>query len=344
MTLSLISPQAIAEASLRLAPYITRTPLMQSALLNSLLGHKVVFKVESLQKTGAFKLRGALNTLLTLKEQGKLPEQVVAFSSGNHAQAVARGCAQLGVKATIFLPGFVSSIKQQATRSYGATVVNTADRKEAEARTAEAAEKGALVIPPFDHDMVIIGQGTACYEALQDGAQPDAVFAPCGGGGLVSGTYLATKLLRPQAKVFAGEPLQANDAARSYREGRIIGFDTSPPTIADGVRTPAVSARTFQYLRQLDGFYEPSEEDIIAWTQRITHLLKVSCEPTSAVAMAAAVAWLKGQAPGKEVLVILSGGNIAPETYRTIWEKDYLTPLTRQSCYGSENTSHLEHC
>lgn len=325
--MQIIQPNAIAEASTRIAPYIHRTPLVQSTLLNKLLGHEVIFKAECFQKTGAFKVRGALNTLLSLKEQGCLPEKVVAFSSGNHAQAVAWGCAQLGVKATICLPGFVSPIKRQATESYGATVINTPDRKTAEARTAEEAAKGAYVIPPFDHDMVITGQGTACFEAITDGAEPDAVFSPCGGGGLMSGTYLAAKLLKPDTLVFGGEPLQANDAAQSYRAGKIIGFDTSPPTIADGVRTPSITPRTFQYLRQLDGFFEIPEEEIIRWTQIITHLLKISCEPTSAVAMAAGAQWLATQSSSKRILVILSGGNIAHETYRRIWEKDYLGDL-----------------
>jgi threonine dehydratase len=328
MSLHTIAPQSIANASARIAPYIHRTPVLHSSLLNRLLGHEVVFKAECLQKTGAFKVRGALNTLLTLKEQGNLPQRVVAFSSGNHAQAVAWAAAQLGVKATIFLPGFVSSIKQQATESYGATVINTVDRKEAEQRCAEAAAQGAYFIHPFDNDLVITGQGTACYEALQEeGVQPDAVFAPCGGGGIMSGTFLATRLLKPDAKIFAGEPLQANDAAQSYRAGHIIGFDTSPPTIADGVRTPSITPRTYHYLKQLDGFFDISEEDIICWTQRLSHLLKISCEPTSAVAMAAAAEWLATQSTPQQALVIISGGNIAPETNRKIWEKDYLTPL-----------------
>lgn len=324
MTYTPIPLEAIKEAHTRIAPYIHRTPLLESALLNEWLGHKVVFKAESLQKTGAFKVRGALNTLLSLKEQQLLPQKVVAFSSGNHAQAVAWAARQLGVEVTIYLPGFVSAIKKQATESYGATVIVTKTRQEAENYCADAVKQGAYLIPPFDMDTVIAGQGTACLEALEDGANPDAIFVPCGGGGITSGTYLAAQLLAPNALVYAGEPKQANDAARSYKEGRIIGFDAPPSTIADGVRTPRISERTFSYIKQLSGFYEIEEEEIIYWTQWVMHLLKISCEPTSAVAMAAAYAWLKEQKTPKRVLVMLSGGNIAAETQKLLWEWDHL--------------------
>ena len=222
------------------------------------------------------------------------------------------------------MPAFVSKIKQQATRSYGAEVILTASRREAEEKTREAEKNGAYLIPPFDSDMEIAGQGTACFEALSDGANPDAIFAPCGGGGLLSGTFLAKQLLKSDTLVFAGEPKQANDATRSYNSGKIVGFSDSPNTIADGAKTLAVAERTFHYLKQLNGFYEVEEEDIIYWTQWLTHLLKTPVEPTSAVAMGAAYQWLTTQKTKQRVLIILSGGNIAPETQRIIWEKDYL--------------------
>lgn len=319
-----LPPEVIKQAHMRIKPYIHRTPLLESHLLNRWLGHELVFKVEGLQKIGAFKIRGALNALLALKETGNLPKKVVAFSSGNHAQAVAMASGLFGIPSTIFMTSSVSKIKQQATTYYGATVINTANRQEAEAHTAELAGQGAYFIHPFDNDMVIAGQGTACYEALQDGANPTAIFATCGGGGWLSGTYLAAQLLAPGVKVFAGEPLQANDAAQSYRNGHIFRFETSPNTIADGAQTMAVSERTFHYLKQLDGFFEVSEEEILYWTQWIMHLLKVSVEPTSAVAMGAAFKWLQSQTQKQRVLVMLSGGNIAPEAYRKIWERSYL--------------------
>jgi threonine dehydratase len=329
MTFTPMKQDVILKAHQRISPFIHRTPLMHSSLLNDWLGHEIVFKVEGLQKIGAFKIRGALNALLHLKEQNQLPKEVVAFSSGNHAQAVALAAKQLGVKATIILPSFTSKIKQQATRGYGATVINTNTRPEAEKLTAEIEAKDAYFIHPYDNDDVIAGQGTACLEALQE-YEPNAVFAPCGGGGLLSGTYLAAQTMQNPPMVFAGEPLGANDASISYNTGKIHKLDNTPDTIADGARTLAISERTFHYLQKLNGFYEISEQEMLYWTQWVMHLLKISCEPTSALAIAAAAKWLKEQTSKKKVLVILSGGNVAPETYLGIWKNNYLEKLPCQ--------------
>jgi threonine dehydratase len=322
---TVLSPDEIEIAYNRISNYIHRTPLISSSILNNILHHEILFKVESMQNIGAFKIRGALNVLTAL--QNALPKKIVTFSSGNHAQAVAYAGKMLNVKTTIILPSFTSPIKQQATKYYGAEVINTLTRKEAEEKTAEIAAKGAFFIHPFDNDGVIAGQGTSCYEALKDGADPDAIFATCGGGGWLSGTFLAKELLSPKSKVFGVEPLQANDATQSYHAKKIIKFCDSPPTIADGARAPAVSKRTFHYLKQLDGFYEVSENEIIYWTQWLMHLLKITVEPTSAVAMAGAFQWLKTQKTKQRVLVLLSGGNIAPETYQNIWKESFLEKI-----------------
>jgi len=314
-----LSPHTIRTAHARIAPHIHRTPLMGSALLDDWLGHEVNFKVEGFQKGGAFKIRGAMNALLGLQEEGKLPREVVAFSSGNHAQAVAMAAKMLGVRATVIMPRFVSTI------SYGAELLLTDTRRQAEIVAGEKVAQGAHLLHPSADDRVIAGQGTACLEALEDCGRPDAIFATCGGGGLLSGTWLAAQLLAPEALVFGAEPLMANDAARSCREGHIVSFDDSPMTIADGARTLHISEITFAYLRRLAGFYEVSEEEIIYWTQWLNHLLKVVVEPTSAVAMAAAFQWLKTQKSKRRVLVILSGGNVDAESYRKIWAKDYLS-------------------
>ena len=319
-----INPESIKLAYNRVKPYINPTPLLQSTQLNNWLGHEVIFKIEALQKVGAFKIRGATNTILSLKEQEKMPDAVVAFSSGNHAQAVALAASLFGRKSTVFMAKTSSKIKVQATRSYGAEVIITEDRKEAEARVKDIENDGAYFIHPFDNDMVIAGQGTACYEAFETGIKPSAIFATCGGGGLLSGTYLAKELCSPDSLVFAGEPANANDAASSYNSGQILSFENSPKSIADGALTLAVSPRTFHYLQKLNGFYEIAEDEIIYWTQWLTYLLKISLEPTSAVAMAAAFKWLQTQKQKQQILVILSGGNIAPETQRIIWENDYL--------------------
>ena len=321
---SFMSPDVVIAASKRIAPFIHRTPLASSELLNQWLGHDIVFKMENMQKSGSFKIRGAMNALLTLKEHNRLPEKMVAFSSGNHAGAVAKVGRMLGIDTTIIMPSFVSKVKQQATKGYGAKLTLTDTRPQAEAMAAELQAKGVWLLHPYDDDTVIAGQGTACYEALEDGANPDAIFAVCGGGGLLSGTWLAAQLLAPHAKIFGCEPTLGNDATRSFRSGHIVGFDATPMTIADGARTLKVAQRTFAYLQKLDDFYEIDEQDILYWTQWLQHVLKAVVEPTAAVPMAAAFAWLKTQTHKRRVLVMLSGGNIDTTTHQKIWEKDYL--------------------
>jgi len=321
----MITHNYIQTAYLRIAPYIYQTPILTSSRLNEKIGHRLFFKWEGQQKTGAFKVRGALNTLLALKEEGKLPREVIAFSSGNHSQAVAYGAALLGIKATIFMPVTVSPIKIQATKGYGATVVLTSTRQEAEDLCYQKQREGAYMIPPFDHDHVIYGQGTACYEAIAiQHLSPTAVFAPCGGGGLLSGTFLAVKETGSLAKVIGVEPLNGNDAAISLRTGDIFRFSESPDTLADGAKTLAVSPRTFHYLSQLDEFIEVAEQDIVYWTQWLTHLLKVTVEPTSAMSVAGVVQWLKFETTPQDILVILSGGNLDPSTISKIWSENHL--------------------
>ena len=321
----LMKPEVVLEAQARLNGHINRTPILQSQILNKALNADIYFKCEGFQKVGAFKARGALNTLLALKEQNQLPQRVITYSSGNHAQAIAWAARKVGIKCTVIIPKVASAVKKAAAVSYGANLIIAETRKEAENLTHEfAKDPDVLFIPPYDNDMVIAGQGTSTLEAWQDEGGFDAVFAPCGGGGLLSGTYLATRLMSRTAKVFAGEPVTANDAARSYKTGKIVKYDDAPSTIADGVRTLSISERTFKYLRKLDGFYEISEEEIIYWTQWLIHLLKVSIEPTSALGMAAASKWLSKQKSSKKVLIILSGANADKATFKTVWEKDYL--------------------
>lgn len=324
----LLTPDDVLAAQVRIAPYVHRTHLAKSEMLNEWLGHDIVFKMECLQKSGSFKIRGATNALLTLKEQNRLPKKLVAFSSGNHAAATAKVGKMLGIDTTIIMPSFVSKVKQQATRGYGAKLILTQTRPEAETMAAELQAQGAWLLHPYDDDTVIAGQGSACAEALQDGVkcdfQPDAIFAVCGGGGLLSGTWLAAQMLAPQAQVFGCEPLMGNDATRSFRSGHIIGFDATPMTIADGARTLRVAERTFRYLQNLADFYEIEERDIIYWTQWLQHLLKATVEPTAAVSMAAAFAWLKTQKDKQRVLIMLSGGNIDVATHQKIWQQGYL--------------------
>jgi threonine dehydratase len=319
-----IVPEQVVAASTRISPYIHDTPLLSSAFLNERLGHEVLFKAESFQKSGAFKIRGALNALLALRERGELPKKLVAFSSGNHAQAVAKAAKMLDISATVIMPKFVSQVKQQATLSYGAELILTETRNQTEELAYKMQSEGWFLLHPSDNDEVITGQGTACHEALLSGANPDAIFATCGGGGWLAGTWLAAQLSAEKPQVFGAEPKIANDAARSLREGKIFGFEQTPMTIADGARTLHISARSFYYLQKLSGFYEVEEREIIYWTQWLQHLLKVTVEPTSAVAMAAAIAWLQKQNGKKRVLIMLSGGNIDASSQRQIWQENFL--------------------
>lgn len=318
----------IEEAKRRISAFTKNTPVFFSSLLNKMLGHEIFFKGECMQKVGAFKARGACNTLAWLMENNVNPKHIVTNSSGNHAQAVAWAASQFGVSSTIFMPENTSKIKIQATSAYGAEIVFCKTRDETDKRVEEAShEKGVYWVPPFNHEQVISGQGTAAFEAIREIGEVDAVFAPCGGGGLLSGTLISSRALSPKAQVFGGEPLNGNDAAQSLRMKSIYKLTSSPDTIADGARTLSVGTITYEYLKQLDGLFEIEEQDIIYWAQWLPHLLKVQIEPTSALAMGAAVKWMKGQKNKKRILVILSGGNIDRSTFLKIWEKDYLDVL-----------------
>ena len=312
-------------AKIRIDPYINKTPILTSSLLNEWLGHEIYFKAENFQKIGAFKARGGVNTLSWLLENGERPKHIVANSSGNHAQAVAYAAKQFGIPATIYMAAYSSKVKVQATKDYGANVVLSETRDITDAKVAEAAKvEGTFWIPPFNHEQVICGQGTAAYEALTELKNIDAVFTPCGGGGLTSGSLIATRGLTPKAKMFGVEPLNANDAAESLRKGTIQRLPGVPDTLADGAMTMAVGDITFEYLKQLDGFYEIEEEYLVYWTQWLTHLLKCRIEPTCAMPMEAIRRWLQTKKTKQRVLMVISGGNVDQPTTQKIWEKDYL--------------------
>ncbi|MDF2176828.1 serine/threonine dehydratase [Aliiglaciecola sp. CAU 1673] len=321
-------------AAERIKPLVSRTQILNSSLLDSWLtpegiegaGHRIFFKAECMQRTGAFKLRGASNVLAALAEQGEMPTHVVANSSGNHAQAIAYACQEFGLPATIFTTTSVSKVKAAATEYYGADILQFDTREQADEAVKEAATRsGVLWVPPFNHPHIIAGQGTAAFEAIQDIGEVDAAVAPVGGGGLISGTLLAVRGLCPNAKVIGAEPLNANDAAVSLREGKIVKLTETPQTLADGAATPCVGELTFPFIQQLDDFYEVDEVQIAYWTQWLQHLLKIHVEPTSAMSMAAVAGYLAEQESAKRVLVILSGGNIDQAMMQRIWQTDYLT-------------------
>ena len=315
----------VAAAAARIGPLVRRTPIVASTLLNRWLGHELLFKAECLQKVGAFKARGAANAAARLCDSGLRPRRIVANSSGNHAQAVAWAARRFGLPARVYMPAQVSPVKAAATREYGAEVVLCPDRAAVDvAVAAAAAEPGVCWIHPFNHPDVIAGQGTAAWEAFTELGQLDAVCVPCGGGGLLAGTWLAARHLSPACQVIGGEPLAANDAARSRRSGRIEALAGTPDTLADGAMTLSVGDLTFGFMRSADQFYEIAEERIAYWFQWLTHLLKLHIEPTSALAMAAAERWLAAEQAPRRVLVILSGGNVAGAAMRRLYDQDHL--------------------
>lgn len=324
----MIDFEDISQAHARIKSIVKQTEIVQSKLLNSWIGHEVFFKVECMQTTGAFKLRGASNFLAKLAEQEKLPKRIVANSSGNHAQAVAFAAKQFNIPVTVYATNTISSIKAAATSHYGAELKLYDTRLQADAAVKRAAnEEGVVWIPPFNHPDIIAGQGTACLEALQNIENIDAVFAPCGGGGLISGSYVCAKHFNPDIKVIGAEPLAANDAAQSIRKGHIVSLQQAPQTLADGAATPSVGEHTFGILQKLDGFYEVHETDIAYWTQWLHHLLKLHIEPTCAMTMQAVVEWLNNQESVQRVMVIISGGNISTQTMQCVWAHDHLTEL-----------------
>lgn len=326
----------VQAAQQRIAGKVDTTPIVTSNLLNDWLGHTVLFKAECLQTTGAFKLRGATNFIQRALAEDRLPDYIVANSSGNHAQAVAYAGADAGRDVTIFSTENISAVKAQGTIEYGADLRLFPTRLEAdEAVKAAANEDNVIWVPPFNHPDIISGQGTATLEALEQcrsqNITPDAIFAPCGGGGLVSGALLAARELAQKAQVIGVEPENANDASISLQQGAIHTLSGTPNTLADGAATPAVGDMTFALLQELDGFYEASEIHIAYWTQWLQHLLKLHIEPTCCMTMAGVVSWLAEQNSPQTVLVMLSGGNISVQNMQKIYEVDYLRQVPKVS-------------
>lgn len=330
----MISKEDVLQAYKRIMPFINHTPLVSSSILNNLIGHEIIFKAESLQVTGAFKIRGVLNTILSLIEQNKLPKKLVTYSSGNHAKAIAWAGANIAkIPTEIYMHKSASISKRESIKALGAELIITETRIEAEITAkSKGLQEGYHFIHPSDNDSVIAGAATLTYEALNDlgSSTPDAIFAACGGGALLSGAYLGSLTAEKSTKIYGGEPTIANDAATSYKLGKIVGFEESPQTIADGLRTLKVSERTFKYLQKLDGFIEASEDEILYWSIWLNKLLEVPCEPTAALAMASAYNWLKTKEKGQKILILLSGGNMDKEIIELLNGHKYLNDLPKE--------------
>ena len=304
----------VLKAHKRIKNYIKNTPLISNEDLNKELQVQIFFKMENQQITKSFKARGAFNAILSYKEKnGYFPKKIVVQSSGNHAQAIAYACKEFGIKALIYMIDKASPLKIKAAQDLGAEVILLEKRSEVNKCAEEKQKEGYFFIHPSADAEVICGQGTSTLEALNELGEVDAIFAPCGGGGIAAGAFLAAQNLSPKAKIFACEPLNANDVAQSFRLGRIIAFEDTPNTIADGARTLSTSEICFQYIKNFAGILEIPEEKIIFWQRKLSEKLCQKIEPTSALAIAGVEKFLQENKSGinRKVLVIISGGNIS---------------------------------
>ncbi|MFL6465596.1 MAG: pyridoxal-phosphate dependent enzyme [Bryobacteraceae bacterium] len=300
----------VLSAAERIKELARRTPVYTSRLFNEAAGVRGYFKCENLQRGGAFKIRGAANFLMALSPEEK-KRGVVAFSSGNHAQAVAIAAAHLQVAATIVMPTDAPRAKVDSTLAYGPKVIFYDRQRESREEIAGriVRETGAVVLPPYDHPWIIAGQGTAALELLQEQPGLEALLVPLGGGGLLAGTLIVAQELRPGMKVFGVEPELANDWYQSLQRGEPI--EISPPaTIADGLRTPAPGVITFPIVSQsVERVLTVSEEEIKTTVRFLLSRMKMLVEPSGAAA-AAAVLYRKLPAVAESVGIILSGGNV----------------------------------
>jgi threo-3-hydroxy-L-aspartate ammonia-lyase len=299
----------VAAAARVLAGKAHRTPVLTSRTIDSRTGARVFFKCENLQRAGAFKFRGAYNALHHLGADEK-KRGVVAYSSGNHAQAVALAGRILGVPATIVMPSDAPQVKIDATRGYGAEVV-LYDwlRDDREAIAAELARtRGLTPIPPFNHPHIIAGQGTSAKELVDEVGPLDLLLVPCGGGGLLSGCAIAARHLSPAVRVIGVEPAAGDDVVRSFRSGTIERVD-NPVTIADGARTSSPGSLTFALImRHVNDMLTVDDSELLRTMWYLWERLKVVVEPTGALG-AAALLEGKVSARGERVGIILSGGN-----------------------------------
>ena len=312
--------QDVVAAAGRLLGHAHRTPVLRSSTADSRVGAQLHFKCENFQRMGAFKFRGAYNALSRLGDAQRRGG-VLAFSSGNHAQAIALSARLLRMPAAILMPLDAPESKVQATQGYGAEVIRydryTQDR---EALSAELArERGMTLIPPYDHPDVIAGQGTAAKELFDEVGELDALFVCLGGGGLLSGSALAARALSPRCKVYGVEPEAGNDGQQSFRTGRIVDIPT-PRTIADGAQTQHLGHYTFEVIRRdVDDILTVSDAQLVEAMRFFAERMKMIVEPTGCLSFAAAChAGL--ELKGKRVGVIVSGGNVDLKRFAALLE------------------------
>lgn len=300
----------IEKATQRLQGYAYRTPVIISRTVNQLTGAEVFFKCENFQRTGSFKFRGAFNALSQLSEQQK-SRGVLTFSSGNHAQAIARSGQILGIPTTIIMPSDAPVVKQSATRGYGAEIILYERSEIAREVLCQqiATERDCTIIPPYDHRDIIAGQGTTAFELLEEVGTLDILLVCCGGGGLLSGCAIATRQLAPNCKIIGVEPANADDATRSFQTKTLQKIE-NPKTIADGARTSYLGKLTFPLvLANVDDMVTVSEEEIIKTMFFVWERMKLVIEPTGALAAAALLQGIL-KAPASRIGVVISGGNV----------------------------------
>lgn len=307
-----------------------RTPVATSRTLDARTGASVFLKCENLQRMGAFKFRGAYNAVSRLSDAERA-RGVVAYSSGNHAQAVALVSRLLGVRATIVMPSTAPAAKLAATRAYGAEVVHydLAGEERAAMAARLAKERGLAIVPPFDHPDIVAGQGTAAYELIEEKGPLDALLVPLGGGGLLSGSSLAARHLGARCRVVGVEPAAGDDGARSFRSGRLERAD-HPDTIADGARTPSLSDLTLGLIRRyVDDVITVEDADLVHTMRFLWERMKLIVEPTGALGLAALFAG-RIRFDGMRVGAILSGGNVDLDVALDLFRR-----FPAQRVYGS---------
>ncbi|MFW9802967.1 MAG: pyridoxal-phosphate dependent enzyme [Candidatus Thorarchaeota archaeon] len=298
----------------RVKDSVVRTPVMTSTTIDALTGSDVFFKCENFQRVGAFKFRGAFNAVSLLSEEER-KRGVITHSSGNHAQALALAASKQGVRCTVVMPSSSPAVKMEATKGYGAEVVicepTLASRQSTAAALIE--KHGYTLVHPYDNPNIIAGAGTAAYELIKEIGSLDLVFVPVGGGGLLSGTSIATKGLMPEAQVIAGEPKGADDAYRSFTTGEIHP-SVNPHTIADGLLT-SLSELTFSIIRKnVDRIVTVSDQEIVRAMRLLWERMKIVVEPSGAVSLAALLQ-ISDQLKERRIGVILSGGNVDLEQF-----------------------------
>ncbi|EPO5124028.1 threo-3-hydroxy-L-aspartate ammonia-lyase [Acinetobacter baumannii] len=313
--LTLPNYEDVAAAAERIKDFINKTPVLTSRTVNNEFEAEVSFKCENFQRVGAFKFRGAMNALLQFNETQK-KAGVVAFSSGNHAQAIALSSKILGIPATIIMPKDAPAAKMAATREYGGNIVEfdryTEDREKIGKEIAE--KNGLTLIPSYDHPHVIAGQGTAAKELFEEVGDLDYLFVCLGGGGLLAGSALSARQLSPNCKIYGVEPALGNDGQMSFRKGEIVHIDT-PPTIADGAQTQYLGKLTFPIIQQkVDDILTVTDEELINAMKFFAERMKMVVEPTGCLGFAAARN-LKHELKSKRIGIIISGGNVDISKY-----------------------------